>query len=77
VDDWLCVVGSTNLDSLSLNKLSEGAMVFEDKDVAARLEACWEKDAGHSKEITLAHGGRANPWRRFGRHVTQVLGHDR
>ena len=77
VDDWLCVVGSTNLDALSLNKLSEGSLVFEDKEIAAKLEACWEKDIRHSKEVTLQNGGRTNPWRRFARRATQFAGRDR
>ncbi|MFP2896237.1 phospholipase D-like domain-containing protein [Corallococcus sp. 4LFB] len=77
VDDWLCVVGSTNLDSLSLNKLSEGSLVFEDREIAAKLEQCWEKDVRHSKEISLQNGGRTNPWRRFARRATQWAGHDR
>ncbi|WP_375754626.1 phosphatidylserine/phosphatidylglycerophosphate/cardiolipin synthase family protein [Corallococcus exercitus] len=77
VDDWLCVVGSTNLDSLSLNKLSEGSLVFEDREIASKLERCWEKDVRHSKEISLQNGGRTNPWRRFARRATQWAGHDR
>ncbi|RYZ40562.1 MAG: cardiolipin synthase B [Myxococcaceae bacterium] len=77
VDDWLCVVGSTNLDALSLNKLSEGSLVFEDKEAARELEGYWEQDFQHSKEITLENGGRTNPWRRFARRVTQLAGRDR
>ncbi|WAS85994.1 MULTISPECIES: phospholipase D-like domain-containing protein [unclassified Corallococcus] len=77
VDDWLCVVGSTNLDSLSLNKLSEGSLVFEDREIAAKLEACWEKDVRCSREITLARGGRTNLWWRLARRATQFVGRDR
>lgn len=77
VDDWLCLVGSTNLDALSLNKLGEGSLAFEDRDIARKLEECWERDLRHSREITFDTGGRTNPWRRLARRTTQFLGHDR
>jgi cardiolipin synthase A/B len=77
VDDWLGVVGSTNLDSLSLNKLSEGSMVLADPEFAGKLARCWEKDLEYSREITLDRGGRTNPWRRLARRATQLMGQDR
>jgi cardiolipin synthase A/B len=77
VDDWLSVVGSTNLDALSLNKLGEGSLVLADSEFAAKLERCWERDLECSKEITLKDGGRTNPWRRFARRATQLMGRDR
>jgi cardiolipin synthase len=77
VDDWLSVVGSTNLDALSLHRMREGSLVVADRRLAAKLEQCWGRDLSHSKEITLAHGGRTNPWRRFARRVTQLLATDR
>ncbi|MBN1205441.1 MAG: cardiolipin synthase B [Myxococcaceae bacterium] len=77
VDDWLSVVGSTNLDSLSLNKLSEGSMVLADKETARTLERCWERDFRYAREISLDTGGRTNPWRRLARRVTQLMGADR
>ncbi|MCP3141774.1 phospholipase D-like domain-containing protein [Pyxidicoccus xibeiensis] len=77
VDDWLSVVGSTNLDVLSLNKLGEGSLVMNDAEFARKLERCWAKDLRHSKEITLQNGGRTNPWRRFARRTTQLVGRDR
>ncbi|MFP2932136.1 phospholipase D-like domain-containing protein [Pyxidicoccus sp. 3LG] len=77
VDDWLSVVGSTNLDVLSLNKLGEGSLVMNDAEFARKLERCWAKDLRHSKEITLENGGRTNPWRRFARRTTQLVGRDR
>lgn len=77
VDDWLGVVGSTNLDSLSLNKLGEGSMVVADEEFARKLERCWERDMECSREISLDTGGRTNPWRRLARRATQLVGQDR
>jgi cardiolipin synthase len=77
VDDWLSVVGSTNLDALSLNKLGEGSLVVADEEFARKLERCWEKDMECSREITLEAGGRTNPWRRLARRATQLMGRDR
>ena len=39
IDDELVMVGSVNLDPLSLNKLEEGAVVVEDQGLAMQLEA--------------------------------------
>jgi cardiolipin synthase len=77
VDDWLTVVGSTNMDALSLNKLGEGSMVVADKEFNRKLERCWTRDLEHSREITLDTGGVTNPWRRLARRVTQLMGQDR
>jgi cardiolipin synthase len=77
VDDWLAVVGSTNLDVLSLNKLGEGSLVMNDPEFVRKLERCWAKDLRHSKEITMENGGRTNPWRRAARRATQLVGRDR
>ncbi|WP_224244441.1 phospholipase D-like domain-containing protein [Hyalangium gracile] len=77
VDDWLSVVGSTNLDALSLNKLSEGSLVLDDREFAGKLARCWERDLECSREITLEAGGRTNPWRRLARRATQLMGRDR
>jgi cardiolipin synthase len=76
-DDWLCTVGSTNLDALSLHRMREGSLVVADRRLASKLEQCWERDLAHAKEMTLARGGRTNPWRRFARRVTQLLAVDR
>ncbi len=46
VDDWLSVVGSTNMDALSLNKLGEGSMVVADQELNRQLERGWEQDFG-------------------------------
>lgn len=77
VDDWLTVVGSTNLDALSLNKLGEDSLVMADAEMAAKQARSFEEDLRYSREITLEAGGRTNPWRRLARRATQLAGQDR
>ena len=52
IDDALVVVGSINLDPLSLNKLEEGSLVVEDAPFAALLGASFDKDTAHAKELS-------------------------
>lgn len=51
IDDDLVVVGSINLDPLSLNKLDEVAVVAQDRALAAQLERNFVNDIEHSKAI--------------------------
>lgn len=51
VDDFRVIVGSINLDPLSLGMLEEGSMVVEDRALAARLEELWLEDLKYAKEI--------------------------
>ena len=50
VDQSLVVVGSCNLDPLSLNKMEEGALVADDPALAKQLERQWTQDLAHAKE---------------------------
>jgi cardiolipin synthase len=50
VDSSLVVIGSVNLDPLSLNKLEEGALVAEDPALAAELVRLFEEDVARAKE---------------------------
>ena len=50
VDGALVVIGSVNLDPLSLNALEEGALIAEDPAAAARLEKAFEEDSARSTE---------------------------
>jgi len=50
VDKSLVIIGSVNLDPLSLNKLEEGALVAEDPALAAQLVQLFEDDQARSKE---------------------------
>jgi cardiolipin synthase len=50
-DDELAVIGSINLDPLSLNKLEESALVIDDRGVTAELARQFEADASHASEL--------------------------
>src|SRR4051812_40822707 len=50
VDSSLVVIGSVNLDPLSLNKLEEAALVAEDPALASELAKLFEDDVARSKE---------------------------
>jgi cardiolipin synthase len=76
VDDWLAVIGSTNLDPMSLNWLGEGSLVMEDRAVAAELERGWAADLARSREMTLGDGGRTGPLRRIARRATLLIARD-
>ncbi|WP_248353692.1 phospholipase D-like domain-containing protein [Anaeromyxobacter oryzae] len=56
VDDRLVVVGSINLDYLSMEWLEEGCLVVDDRTFAAELERRWHADLAHSRQVA---GGRA------------------
>lgn len=50
-DDELVVIGSINLDPLSLNRLEEAALVVLDRPIAAELARQFEADAQHAHEL--------------------------
>ena len=52
VDDDLLLVGSINLEPLSLRSLEEGALVARDRAVAAALVRAFAADCGRAKELT-------------------------
>ncbi len=52
VDDELAVVGSINLDPLSLNELEEDALVVQDRSFADRLGHDFEADCSRSKALS-------------------------
>lgn len=49
-NDRLAVVGSINLDPLSLNKLEESALVIDDERIGAELARQFEADCAHASE---------------------------
>lgn len=51
VDDHLSVIGSINLDRLSLNEMEEGSLVMSDPRVVAELVKHWESDLTRSREV--------------------------
>jgi cardiolipin synthase len=50
-DDQLAVVGTINLDPLSLNLLDESALLVEDPAIAAALARSFEADLLHAVEV--------------------------
>ena len=56
VDDSLVVVGSSNLDALSLNKMDEAVLVANDPRLAKELERQWVDDLAHSAERVKLDG---------------------
>jgi cardiolipin synthase len=61
VDDRLVVVGSINLDYLSMEWLEEGSLVADDERFAAELERRWHVDLGRSRQRTGGRAPRAAP----------------
>lgn len=53
VDDELGLVGSINLDPLSLAKLEEAALVVHDRAFAAELARSFEADCAHAEELPV------------------------
>ena len=51
VDDRLVVVGSINLDFLSMEYLEEGSLVVDDASFAAQCEQRWRVDLARSREV--------------------------
>jgi cardiolipin synthase len=51
VDDELALIGSINLEPLSLTKLEEGALVVHDRAVAATLADAFEKDCARAHAV--------------------------
>ena len=51
LDDRLVVVGSINLDFLSMEWLDEGSLVVDDAGFAAELERRWELDLERSRQV--------------------------
>jgi len=52
IDDGMVLVGSINLDPLSLNKLEEGALIVEDRAVASALSQSFITDCTHARELS-------------------------
>jgi cardiolipin synthase len=51
VDDELALVGSINLDPLSLAKLEEGALVVRDRTLATQMSETFTADCARSRQI--------------------------
>jgi len=53
IDDRLSLIGSMNLDPFSLDRSEEGTLVIDDPKTAAEMEATFDRDVSHAKEITV------------------------
>ncbi len=51
IDDDLAIVGSINLDPLSLFRLEDAALVVRDRAFTQSLAASFEEDLGHAEQI--------------------------
>ncbi|HSD21466.1 MAG TPA: phospholipase D-like domain-containing protein, partial [Anaeromyxobacter sp.] len=52
IDDRLSLVGSMNLDFLSMEWLEEGALVVDDRSFAKTFEERWQIDMARSRRMT-------------------------
>ena len=74
VDDRLVVIGSTNMDPLSLEKLDEGSLVVEDESLARNMEADYLIDLGRSKEIRWAEWKKRGVFERLWSGISVMFG---
>ena len=58
VDDWLCSVGSSNMDNRSMRLNFEGNMVFADRHFAADVEAMLTSDFDRATRLDLREASR-------------------
>jgi cardiolipin synthase A/B len=58
IDDRLVMVGSMNLDFLSMEWLEEGCLVVDDRPFAQAFEQRWLEDMARSLEMTGRHPAR-------------------
>lgn len=71
VDDHLVMIGSTNLDPLSLRQMEEGSLVIKDAALAKELEQHLEQDFRYSKPILRPTAG---PYAWASRLVVWLIG---
>jgi len=71
VDDRLVMIGSTNMDPLSLRQMEEGSLVLEDPALAKELEQHLEQDFRWSKAILHPTAG---PYAWASRLVVWLIG---
>ncbi|WP_242343363.1 phospholipase D-like domain-containing protein [Anaeromyxobacter terrae] len=60
IDDRLSLVGSMNLDFMSMEWLEEGALVVDDRTFARAFERRWHEDMARSRQVTGLGGEDAN-----------------
>ncbi|CAM4361244.1 phospholipase D-like domain-containing protein [Corallococcus soli] len=73
-DDALGIVGSTNMDPLALNHTEEGSVMVEDPALAKALEAAFEQDLTHSREIHWKGWKQRGLLQRLAEQLPSVIG---
>ncbi|RKH31523.1 cardiolipin synthase B [Corallococcus praedator] len=73
-DDLLGIVGSTNMDPLALNHTDEGSLMVEDPVLAKALEASFEQDLTHSREIHWQGWKQRGLLQRLGEQLPGIIG---
>jgi len=73
VDDFVSVVGSTNLDYRSFQFNAEANLVILDDTSAMSLAQAFEDDLAHSAEITPEDWGRRSLLHRLGDRLARCL----
>jgi|GEM_PF-6543530 len=71
-DDYLCCIGSTNLDNRSFGIDFELNAFFYDKGVAEEQKALFAADLPRCRRVT-AEEPRPTPWQRFMRHLAPIV----
>jgi cardiolipin synthase len=74
VDDRLSVIGSTNMDPLSLSEVDEGSLVMEDAALAAALEENFLRDLTRSREIHASGWKRRGVLRKVAEQLPWIIG---
>jgi cardiolipin synthase A/B len=74
IDERLAVVGSTNLDPLSLKELDEGSLVVEDAKLVAKLGEDFVLDTSRSLEIRKEAWAKRGLFERWLPSLTALVG---
>ncbi len=74
VDDRLSVVGSINMDPLSLKVLEEGSLLIDDPGLARALSRSFERDVGHALEIRWEWWRKRSLVERLGHQLSALIG---
>jgi cardiolipin synthase A/B len=73
VDGRVVVIGSTNIDKLSFDRLEEGSLVADAPIVAHKLRNNLEKDFERSKEITQEIWSKRDLIPEIGRRASALI----
>ncbi len=74
VDDRLAVVGSTNMDPLSLKVLEEGSLLIEDPPLVAQMTRSFERDIQYALEIRWEWWRKRSLFERLGHELAALIG---